>query len=790
MRGESSNLGMRGRSATIYFVLISLLAGFSTMPLFQPYFFASSDGLFHLYRLMEYDTVLRDGVLYPRWAPDFFFGYGYPLFNFYAPLTYYLGEIFRLLGAGYIDSLKCLVVLAMVLSGIGAYLYARGFLSPPASLLVAVAYMYVPYHIVNLYYRGDIAEYLAYTWFPFVLWSLRKAIQSGRIVHVVAGSLWFAALILTHNLSAFIFSGFLVIYWLGLLAQKWFFAGSTSEEEGDREPSSLPTGSASGRGAPSPGLRPTSPRGRGDTLPAPPPGRTGTSAPTSGPRERGLVPPLPLGEGWGEGAPAAPAVPDEGPRSARARNQGYRVVTAVVRLLATALLGVGLTAFFWLPAMAEKSLVDFDRLLFHYNFIENFPTVDQLLSTSLVHRYGVVFRSADVFGYKLGALEGLFLVLGAIVLAWRWRAIGVSLRVEAATSLLVAALSFFFIFPTSLWIWENVPLLNLTQFPWRFLAFVALPSALLAGLLVEALSPRMRWIATPVIVSLVIFSSTAGMSPILSNLKEADVSPLGSIQFELTYGAIGTSAAAEYLPRWVKERPATAPAALAALLNEKDIPSLASRTAGVEAQILEKKANRATYRVSSGAGGTIVLNTLYYPGWQAFLDGKKIDIGVDDPSGLIKLSVPGGEHVLRLEFVETRLRLVGDGISALALVAVLLLLGGSLKGWRPSTWRPPGLAWDRHSRIAVAIVVGLIAVWLMSKVAYDSAYTPPKSHKFPLVINLNNQVMIEGYDLSGVDESHGLGVRAVPDSPVQITLFWHALGQNPDAAGYRPFARL
>jgi len=48
----------------------------------------------HVYRAAEYGEALRSGVLYPRWAPDFFYGYGYPIFNYYAPFTYALASLF------------------------------------------------------------------------------------------------------------------------------------------------------------------------------------------------------------------------------------------------------------------------------------------------------------------------------------------------------------------------------------------------------------------------------------------------------------------------------------------------------------------------------------------------------------------------------------------------------------------------------------------------------------------------------------------------------------------------
>lgn len=44
----------------------------------------------YAYRSHEVATVVQAGVLYSRWAPDFVFAYGSPLFNFLAPLPYYL----------------------------------------------------------------------------------------------------------------------------------------------------------------------------------------------------------------------------------------------------------------------------------------------------------------------------------------------------------------------------------------------------------------------------------------------------------------------------------------------------------------------------------------------------------------------------------------------------------------------------------------------------------------------------------------------------------------------------
>ncbi|MCA9997490.1 MAG: hypothetical protein KDE56_17145, partial [Anaerolineales bacterium] len=56
-----------------------------------------TDAELHIFRLVELSQLVRGGELYPRWAPDFYHGYGYPIFNYYAPLTYYVGLLVELL---------------------------------------------------------------------------------------------------------------------------------------------------------------------------------------------------------------------------------------------------------------------------------------------------------------------------------------------------------------------------------------------------------------------------------------------------------------------------------------------------------------------------------------------------------------------------------------------------------------------------------------------------------------------------------------------------------------------
>jgi uncharacterized membrane protein len=80
----------------VVLLALVLLGLFAANPLFDPRLPEAHDVRFHLYRLVQLDSLVEDGVLFSRWAPELAYGYGYPIFDYYAPAVYYLAEIFHL----------------------------------------------------------------------------------------------------------------------------------------------------------------------------------------------------------------------------------------------------------------------------------------------------------------------------------------------------------------------------------------------------------------------------------------------------------------------------------------------------------------------------------------------------------------------------------------------------------------------------------------------------------------------------------------------------------------------
>ena len=107
--------------------------------LFSPGFFASSDGMIHLYRVFELDRALHAGILFPRWFPLSGYGYGLPVLNYYPPLMYYVAEVFHLLGAEFIESIKLTIALGFIVAALAMFIFARDYLSTRAAMAAGQA---------------------------------------------------------------------------------------------------------------------------------------------------------------------------------------------------------------------------------------------------------------------------------------------------------------------------------------------------------------------------------------------------------------------------------------------------------------------------------------------------------------------------------------------------------------------------------------------------------------------------------------------------------------------------
>ena len=205
----------------IELVLVFLFSIPALSPLFTTTPTRSADGLLHLYRLVELDHLWSQGVFFTRWLPDLAYGYGMPLFNYYAPLVYYLTTPLHFLGIPFTLALNLSLAAALYVGAVGMFYFTCALaarLSNNASgltiaaLIAALAYAYAPYLLFNALHRANLAEQWALAFAPFALWRFYQLTQAPTARNWTLAVLIFVAVMLSHNVTSFLFAPLLFFF--------------------------------------------------------------------------------------------------------------------------------------------------------------------------------------------------------------------------------------------------------------------------------------------------------------------------------------------------------------------------------------------------------------------------------------------------------------------------------------------------------------------------------------------------------------------------------------------------
>ena len=178
-----------------------------------------TDAELHIFRLAELGYLLRGGEIFPRWAPNFYHGYGYPIFNYYAPLTYYLGVLAELTPwADAVLAVKIVFILGMLLAGFGMYGFVRDNWGRRAGYVAAAVFLYAPYvQYIDPLVRGVLPETFSFGVFAVALWALDRLRRTGSRGSWIASVLLVAAVIMSHNLMGLLFFSMMLAWALWLV---------------------------------------------------------------------------------------------------------------------------------------------------------------------------------------------------------------------------------------------------------------------------------------------------------------------------------------------------------------------------------------------------------------------------------------------------------------------------------------------------------------------------------------------------------------------------------------------
>jgi 4-amino-4-deoxy-L-arabinose transferase-like glycosyltransferase len=170
----------------------------------------------HLYVVEQFDKVLRSGVIYPRWIPDINRGYGILNMIYYPPGFFYLSSAVHMVVDDWIHAMFVISAFSLAGSGLAVYFLARMFYSKPASIFAALLYMLIPCHMLDLYWRGALPQFVGYVFLPLIVYFAFRLGRQGRALYYAGLGLTLGLYVLTHLPVAF-----LLTYGLGFYGLIW-----------------------------------------------------------------------------------------------------------------------------------------------------------------------------------------------------------------------------------------------------------------------------------------------------------------------------------------------------------------------------------------------------------------------------------------------------------------------------------------------------------------------------------------------------------------------------------------
>lgn len=186
-----------------YLLVLVILGFIAVWPFLKPGFFPSHDGEWMVIRFSAFHQTLRAGQFPVRFVDRLNNNYGYPVLNFLYPLPFYLAEVPKLAGVGFVNSVKVVFAVTTILSAVAMFWALTQRFGKIASFAGAVIYLFLPYRFVDLYVRGSIGESVAFLFLPLVFGSILKIKNNNIFIPVLA--IFSACLILSHNVIAAIF---------------------------------------------------------------------------------------------------------------------------------------------------------------------------------------------------------------------------------------------------------------------------------------------------------------------------------------------------------------------------------------------------------------------------------------------------------------------------------------------------------------------------------------------------------------------------------------------------------
>lgn len=548
-------------------LLLLTLSGLIIWPIFQAGYFSHHDDL-QVMRIYEMRRCFEDLQIPCRWVPDMGFGNGFPLFNYYGVLPYYIGATLSYF-LGYIGAAKALFLIPLVGGGLLMYILGKELFGKVAGLATAVLFMFAPYRALDSYVRGAIAESfgiaLAPLMFAFSLRLIRKKSPSNFIGFALSTGLF----LLCHNIMTLYFLPVLIL---------WLIFWMVME-----------------------------------------------------------------------------------------RSKSYLTVFGAL------VLGISLASFFLVPAFVEKSLVQTETLTrFGLDFRAHYVGIGQLFLDNSWGYGASEYGPHDTISFQIGwphwMLATLSVILAILVLVFKNNSKRLSLfNLNNQSSFLkntyllgflsiIFLLTVFLMHNRSIFIWDNLSLLQFSQFPWRLLSLTIFTVSLMGGFLVFIFKGRFNYVIAGVIILITIILNWNFFKPQHFYPNLTDQEKTSGILWRIQQQA----GILDYLPKTAEEPKDVAPKTPEVISGEAEVTSLNNRS------------NKWDFNAKVFKKANIEVPVFDFPNWDVFVNSKEFEHSHRNRLGRIRIDLPPGEYKVAGELTNTPIRTFAD---ALTIIAGVILIG-------------------------------------------------------------------------------------------------------------------
>lgn len=317
-------------------------------------------------------------------------------------------------------------------------------------------------------------------------------------------------------------------------------------------------------------------------------------------------------------------------------------------LILSLILGVGLSAFFTLPAFLEKDLVQIDNLTkLDLDFRAHFVTLNQLF---LDRRWGY-----DAISFQIGWPHWwlAFAAFAASLLVAKKKFSHFAVFVFA-----VFAFSVFMTHSRSAFVWEAIGILRFTQFPWRFLGLAIFAASILGGYLVKITPEKYKNIFLVTVALVTIFLNWGYFKPREFYFDLTDQKKLSGELFKTQQKA----AILDFLPKGVPQPKEPAP----------EGPII--RSGKAEIGRFEKRSNSFEFTAKVLDRAKFELPIFDFPNWQVSVNGLAKNHSNDNYLRRISVELEPGEYEVWGQLKNSLIRTLSNVISLISLLALFAVI--------------------------------------------------------------------------------------------------------------------